>query len=207
MKDHYVYRAYVVTCIVNRKIYVGMTRRKVCIRWREHISSAHLRSRWRSELGKAIAKHGESKFAITEVARSRSKQNIFEVERALILRLRSLVPNGYNGRVDGVGSVHPWYNGKYRRRDKISVRKHSRKVLVDARPIGWISVIIRYKRMAAGLTQVQLAKRSKVIREKLSNIEQGKLMPTVSILQRIALGLGTTLQTIIFMAEQIAARS
>ncbi len=57
-----------------------------------------------------------------------------------------------------------------------------------------ITVKLMRERNAAGLTQVDLAKRSGIRQSNISRIEKGETIPTLATLNKLAHGLGKQLQ-------------
>ncbi len=60
-----------------------------------------------------------------------------------------------------------------------------------------VGLRVRRIRVAAGLTQAQLAERVEAANETISRIERGKLAPSVDLLGRIAKAAGTTIDDVL----------
>ena len=60
-----------------------------------------------------------------------------------------------------------------------------------------VGLRVRRFRVAAGLTQAQLAERVEAAVETISRIERGKLAPSVDLLGRIAKAVGTTIDELL----------
>lgn len=60
-----------------------------------------------------------------------------------------------------------------------------------------VGLRVRRLRVAAGLTQAQLAERVEAANETISRIERGKLAPSVDLLGKIAKAVGTTIDDVL----------
>ncbi len=96
--------AYLITCRVNGRQYVGITGRTLRQRWKEHISDALLRPK-RSALGAAIRKYGADQFAIEPIFSAFSWTDLCIAERMLIEQHETLKPHGYNLSPGGEGNL------------------------------------------------------------------------------------------------------
>lgn len=92
-------KAYVILNLVNGKKYVGVTAGTVEKRWAQHLYCAAKGRKW--PIYSAIRKYGLTKFQIEEVAEAYSKEEAARLERALIAKHGSMVPNGYNQTIGG----------------------------------------------------------------------------------------------------------
>lgn len=96
-------RIYLIRNMVNGKAYIGQTTRSVKERMREHISDARLK-RTRMSLHLAIAKYGEDKFSVIELASAEEGEILNDLEKYYIKTLRTLTcQNGYNISPGGKG--------------------------------------------------------------------------------------------------------
>src|ERR1051326_1868339 len=85
---------YLVTNIVNWKVYVGQTTRPK-VRWGEHWYGHHRNPR--SRLQYAIRKHGKSNFHFAIVAEADCQEDLDNLERLWIIALNTLdKKHGYN---------------------------------------------------------------------------------------------------------------
>ena len=87
---------YKITCLINRKLYIGQTRKSVEKRFKQH-------ARANSLIGRAIRKYGVENFKIEIIEHCESKAQLNERENFWIDTLNSKKPNGYNvngGKVD-----------------------------------------------------------------------------------------------------------
>jgi group I intron endonuclease len=85
--------AYSITCLVNGKAYIGMTRRRLADRWQDHKELAPIATKGR--LYAAMRKYGIENFVITHIATVLNPQDASEVERLLIAQCDSF-RLGYN---------------------------------------------------------------------------------------------------------------
>lgn len=97
-----VFQAYVIRCLIDGKIYVGITSRSLRQRWNEHLYASRKRH-VRQTISSAIAKHGSQNFEIEAVCSARTWADICEAEKALIVQYDCLAPRGYNLRDGGEG--------------------------------------------------------------------------------------------------------
>jgi len=89
------FQAYIITCLINGKRYIGITARGLNRRWSEHIYDARS-GRTGMLISRAIAKHGAENFHIEVICSARSWDGICAAEMALIEQHRTKSPNGYN---------------------------------------------------------------------------------------------------------------
>lgn len=88
------YTIYLITNLVNGKVYVGQTGRRLKARWRGHLQES--RSNSDHPLHRAIRKYGEDKFSIDPLVSVNTKEEADYQERLWILLLRAHVSqNGY----------------------------------------------------------------------------------------------------------------
>ena len=85
---------YKITNLINSKIYIGQTIKKMQIRWKEHQSAA--KRGINTYFHKAIRKYGIENFIIEQIAEANSKQELDELEIKYIQEYDCLAPNGYN---------------------------------------------------------------------------------------------------------------
>jgi group I intron endonuclease len=98
------YSVYQVTNLVNNKIYVGKTRRKVARRWHEHVYDAITDTK--RYFYKAVRKYGESGFSVRTLEEAETNDAAAEIEKFWIRFFSSSNPKfGYNGTEGGDGSA------------------------------------------------------------------------------------------------------
>lgn len=97
------FQAYLISCLIDGKVYVGITSRSIRQRWNEHTYFAR-KSRGRMTVAYAIAKHGPGNFRIDPVCSMRSWADACEIERLLIAQHDCIAPRGYNLRAGGEGA-------------------------------------------------------------------------------------------------------
>ena len=90
---------YLITHISQNKFYVGQTMQRLEVRWRGHLSSATKNSR--QLIGRAINQFGASDFKIEILSPANTKNELNQLERKWIKKLRTLVPFGYNAAKGG----------------------------------------------------------------------------------------------------------
>jgi len=93
-------KLYKVTNTKNGKVYIGQTNRSIEERWKEHCKPA---LRERSYLSNAIQKYGKENFAVEELAKCETQEELDKQEDELINSHNSMSPNGYNLRHGGMG--------------------------------------------------------------------------------------------------------
>ncbi len=90
---------YKITNLINGKIYVGQTRQKLSVRWRQH-GYTYSRS---SGLKGAIAKYGKENFSVEGLFQTDCQKILDLKESEYINQFNSLSPNGYNLTTGGEG--------------------------------------------------------------------------------------------------------
>lgn len=95
---------YLVTNLVDGKMYAGKTEKTVQARWREHLKKAKLQGRHHEwYLYRAIRKHGAENFTVQCLAEAESSEELCQLERLWILALGTRAPHGYNMTSGGDG--------------------------------------------------------------------------------------------------------
>lgn len=94
---------YLVTHIESGKKYIGLTIQTLERRWKHHIEQA-ISGRIKTEesLHHAIRKYGAEAFEIHQIDEGTSKRDLEDKERCWIIKLKTLVPSGYNISTGGV---------------------------------------------------------------------------------------------------------
>lgn len=80
---------YKITNVLDGKSYVGQTKRDVLVRFESHCKSNTL-------IGRAIKKYGRENFSLAPIAFCFSPESAYFVEIALILKNKTMHPDGYN---------------------------------------------------------------------------------------------------------------
>lgn len=93
--------AYKITCLINGKGYIGITKRRLIDRWADHKEAA--RDGRRPRIYAAMRKYGIENFVIEPLATAFSVDGLFETERVLIVAHNTLIPHGYNMSIGGDG--------------------------------------------------------------------------------------------------------
>lgn len=97
-----VFQAYLITCKVSDKRYVGITSRSPLTRLAQHVRDARLKPKT-GALFAAIAKYGAQQFSIESICCARSWEDICAIEVLLIHQHATLAPGGYNLTFGGEG--------------------------------------------------------------------------------------------------------
>jgi group I intron endonuclease len=82
---------YKITCLINKKVYIGQTKQKPKRRWWQH-----KKNKDNSYIGRAIIKYGEENFTFEVIDNADSLEELNLLEEKYINDLNSLSPNGYN---------------------------------------------------------------------------------------------------------------
>jgi group I intron endonuclease len=110
---------YKITCTVNGKAYIGITKGSVDKRWKSHVNASKRKNTKNKKLFQhAIAKHGADKFKIEVIYEAVNNEEAAVVERAVIAAHNTFVPLGYNLSTGGEFR-------KFVKRSKISRQKLS----------------------------------------------------------------------------------
>ncbi len=96
------FQAYIISCLANGKVYIGVTSRGLRQRWNEHMYDAR-EGRTDMAISRAISKHGAENFAIQAVASARTWEDICAIEAILIVQRGCRAPSGYNVSQGGEG--------------------------------------------------------------------------------------------------------
>lgn len=94
------FQAYLVTCLITGRRYVGVTGRPLAKRWSEHVYDSRRRH---TALARAIAKHGRENFTIEAICSFRTWADACATEDVLIRQHGTTAPNGYNVMPGGEG--------------------------------------------------------------------------------------------------------
>lgn len=65
--------------------------------------------------------------------------------------------------------------------------------------------VIRQLRLAAGLSQESLAEKAGLHRNYVGLLERGRQMPSILIVQKLAIGLGTTMSELLAEVERVGS--
>jgi len=80
------------------KQYVGITRRTLKRRWKQHVVKSARRN---TALGAAIKKHGPDSFILEVIAEASSLEELCALEQKYIQEYATLLPSGYNHTTGG----------------------------------------------------------------------------------------------------------
>jgi group I intron endonuclease len=94
---------YLMTNMVNGKQYVGITKRKLAVRMRDHYSVA-FRGRL-TLIAQALRKYGKEAFTTELLSEATSWEELAAMEQAAIATYGTLMPYGYNMTLGGDGTV------------------------------------------------------------------------------------------------------
>lgn len=103
MSDQRIFQAYLISCCLTDKRYVGITARSLRQRWREHVNDSSRRAR--KPLSISIREYGEEAFRIEPIFFAFTYGDLLASERALIEQWGSLSPTGYNLSPGGQGCI------------------------------------------------------------------------------------------------------
>ncbi len=121
---------YLVTNLINGKIYVGKTVGLLADRIKIHLWFA--RTRPVGAFHHAVRKYGWENFTVAELASANSKEELLKLEIYYIASLRANVPGvGYN--LTSGGDGHPGYSPSVVTRAKISAANKGRKHSAESR--------------------------------------------------------------------------
>jgi len=98
-------------------MYIGQTRFTLEERWKGHISSANVGSRF--PIHCAIRKYGPGTFLVCTISDATSLAELDELEKFFIQKYHSMVPDGYNRTAGGEGFQGP-HTGTARQRMRTS---------------------------------------------------------------------------------------
>lgn len=88
---------YLITCLSDKKIYVGQTRTSLSLRWQRHKAKSYSDSKSGRSLSTAIATWGFDAFSISTLATANTQKQANKLEIAFIKKLQSTNPCiGYN---------------------------------------------------------------------------------------------------------------
>ena len=96
------FHAYLITCHITGRRYVGITSRGLKRRWTEHLYDARTGAKGMA-ISRAIAKHGADNFSIEPLCSAGSWADICAVESVLIQQWGTRTPDGYNVSNGGEG--------------------------------------------------------------------------------------------------------
>lgn len=94
---------YLVTNLVDGKMYIGKTEKTIRGRWREHLKNAKQPKRHQEYLYRALRKHGPENFHVQQLAKATTTEELNRLEQLWILVLKTLSPDGYNMTAGGDG--------------------------------------------------------------------------------------------------------
>jgi group I intron endonuclease len=114
MKKTYTGIVYCIKCILNNKVYIGITTGSLRGRWNKHVYDAKCRSPY--VFHRAIRKYGLENFSISEIEKCSSAVELIEKERFYIATFNSHVSlGGYNM---SFGGGAPMLNRRHSERTK-----------------------------------------------------------------------------------------
>ncbi len=147
-------KIYLITNLLNKKLYVGQTSTSLLKRWARHC--------WISEkkknmpIGLAIAKYGKSNFTIEEIDSADSLEEANQKEVFWAIKLNTFCPNGYNLKAGG----RKFLEMSALTKQKISLANKGRKASIETR-----------RKLSVSHTGYKVSDETKA---KLSNINKGK---------------------------------
>lgn len=94
---------YLVTNLINSKVYVGKTERTLQERWNSHCREAYCKN-CKSYFHRSIKKHGKDSFLCRCLIKTADKNELNNLEISYIAKYDSMNPKiGYNGTIGGTG--------------------------------------------------------------------------------------------------------
>lgn len=96
------FQAYLITCTVNQKRYIGITSRGLGQRWNEHLYDAR-QPKSKLAITRAISKYGPENFKIEAICSCNTWNDLCEIEKLLIVQHGTRAPKGYNASDGGCG--------------------------------------------------------------------------------------------------------
>lgn len=186
------FMAYKITCLVNGKIYIGITTRSLKQRWWCHTWSARNKG-GATAIAAAIKKYGEENFRIEEIGQAPDFEALKRLEVALIAQENSVAPAGYNLTTGGEGTHGYKHSEELRRKHGDAVRgkkwtakqtEHMRTIM-KGRTITWGDKIAIAKKGQGPSTEQSAAHSAKM---------RGRKKPPRSPEHRIKLAANTTAQ-------------
>jgi len=103
MKESKIYK---ITCIINKKIYIGQTIQTLNKRFKQHIKEAINNEGGCTALNNAIRKYDPKNFTIELLKICCDEESLDKWEKKFIKSFNTISPNGYNIRSGGVDGKH-----------------------------------------------------------------------------------------------------
>ncbi len=113
---------YLITNLVNRRMYVGKTHGTIKKRWNEHIKAA--KNGNAMVICRAIRKHGSNNFFIKELDRADTAAELSLMEMSWIAELKTRAPKGYNSTDGGEGASGAIKSKKLRKEISDNTRRY-----------------------------------------------------------------------------------
>jgi group I intron endonuclease len=102
---HLKFKVYRITNILNRKCYIGITSRRMCDRWEEHVANSRGKRKRHSKLYDAIAKYGAASFR-KEIIDSTDNEDAVRALEVRYIAEHNSFEAGYNSNPGGNGFLH-----------------------------------------------------------------------------------------------------
>jgi group I intron endonuclease len=103
-KSKPIYIIYKITNKLNGKCYIGITSRRICDRWNEHVANSKGKRKRTSKFYNAIAKYGRDGFSREIIDHASTESRARELEIHYIDKFNSF-ERGYNSNIGGHGTL------------------------------------------------------------------------------------------------------
>lgn len=181
--NHRTWTIYRVTCIPNKKIYIGLTVDTISQRWTNHVCRA-MGGHGKYAFPRAIRKYGRTAFKIEAIEFFDSLEKANNAEKRWIAEFNCLVPNGYNIAHGGGGTVGVSRKHSFETKQKIS-KAHKGKVFSEETRKKMRIARIGWKPSAELIERVRAASKGRVMsdetKRRLSQSKTGVKVPKKSL--------------------------
>jgi hypothetical protein len=146
---------YKITNLINGKCYVGITKKDITRRFKEHVTVSRGNKK-KTLIAKAILEYGEHNFKIEEIDGANSLSELFYKEKMWVHKLGCKVPNGYNAIDGGRGNYSDKKHGKVNSGCFTSEKMKGDKNLFYGKKHKQESILKRLEKMKGGITPIYI---------------------------------------------------